>query len=64
MDEREKEVQVHKDVLHAEKRAVEEEKHKVTVELADRMSKVTNLKAKYEGICAKNSANEGGEERT
>lgn len=64
MEEREKEINVHKDTLLAEKRAAEEEKHKVLVELADRKSKVQNLKVKYENLCYKNRAQEEGEERT
>merc|ERR1711957_823732 len=33
MDEREKEIQVHKDILVSESKAAEEERHKVAVEL-------------------------------
>lgn len=36
MDEREKEIQVHKDILESEKQAAEEERHKVAVELQTR----------------------------
>ena len=59
MEEREKEINVHKETLLAEKRAAEEEKHKVLVELSDRKCKVQNLKVKY-----KNRSNDDGEERT
>jgi signal transduction histidine kinase len=34
MQEREKEIQVHKDVLLAEKKAAEEERHKIAMELS------------------------------
>ena len=64
MEEREKEIRVHKETLLAEKRAAEEEKHKVLVELSDRKSKVQNLKVKYENLCYKNRSNDDGEERT
>jgi len=64
MEEREKEVAVHRDVLMAERRSVSDEKHKVVVELADRKSKVQNLKVKFENLCGKNRAKEDGEERT
>ncbi|CAG9320801.1 unnamed protein product [Blepharisma stoltei] len=64
MEEREKEINVHKETLLAEQRAAEDEKHKVLVELADRKSKVQNLKVKYENLCYKNRAQEEGEERT
>jgi len=33
MEEREKEIQVHKDILESEKQAAEEERHKVAYEL-------------------------------
>jgi coiled-coil domain-containing protein 39 len=33
MDEREKEIQVHKDILVSESKSAEEERHKVSVEL-------------------------------
>lgn len=64
MEEREKEIKVHKETLLAEKRASEEEKHKVLVELSDRKCKVQNLKVKYENLCYKNRSNDDGEERT
>jgi coiled-coil domain-containing protein 39 len=65
MEEREKEINVHKETLLAEKRAAEEEKHKVLVELSDRKCKVQNLKVKYENLCYKNRSNDDdGEERT
>ena len=48
MQEREKEINVHGDVLRAEFKAAEEERHKIAVELSDRLNKVKNLKIKYE----------------
>ena len=50
MQEREKEINVHKDILVAEHKAAEEERHKIAVELAERKTKVKNLKIKYESL--------------
>ena len=50
MQEREKEIMVHRDVLLAEHKAVEEERHKIAVELAERKNKVKNQKIKYESL--------------
>ena len=46
MQEREKEIQVHKDVLLTEHKAAEEERHKIAVELSELRNKVKNLKIK------------------
>jgi hypothetical protein len=54
MEEREKEIQVHKDILVSELKAAEEERHKVAVELQVRSQKVKNLRIKYEGLCSRN----------
>jgi hypothetical protein len=40
MQEREKEVSVHKDVLIAEKKSAEDERHNIGVELSSRRTKV------------------------
>lgn len=56
MEEREKEIQVHKDILVSELKAAEEEKHKVAVELQQRKNKVKNLRIKYEGLVQKNKS--------
>ena len=53
MQEREKEIQVHKDILLAEFKAAEDERHKIAIELAQRMNKVQNLKIKYEALVQK-----------
>lgn len=50
MEEREKEIQVHKDILVSELKSAEEERHKVAVELQLRKNKVKNLRIKYEGL--------------
>lgn len=54
LEEREKEISVHKDILSAEQKAAEEERHKVAVDLQDRMNKVKNLKIRYESLIEKN----------
>ncbi len=69
MEEREKEIQVHKDILVSELKSAEEERHKVAVELQVRSQKVKNLRIKYEGLCQRNKSSTGdgdgdGEERS
>merc|ERR1711957_213207 len=59
MEEREKEIQVHKDILLSEFKAAEEERHKVAVELQFRKSRVKNLRIKYEGLVQKNTSSSG-----
>lgn len=56
MEEREKEINVHKDILESEKQAAEEERHKVAYELQMRQQKVKNLRIKYEGLCQRNKS--------
>eukprot|EP00747_Dinoflagellata_sp_TGD_P162413 gnl/TRDRNA2_/TRDRNA2_179979_c0_seq1.p1 gnl/TRDRNA2_/TRDRNA2_179979_c0~~gnl/TRDRNA2_/TRDRNA2_179979_c0_seq1.p1 ORF type:complete len:930 (-),score=334.27 gnl/TRDRNA2_/TRDRNA2_179979_c0_seq1:125-2803(-) len=53
MEEREKEIEVHQDVLKAQLRGAEEERHKAAIELAERKSKIYNLKMKYENVVGK-----------
>ena len=59
MEEREKEINVHKDILESEKQAAEEERHKVAYELQMRQQKVKNLRIKYEGLCQRNKSSSG-----
>lgn len=59
MEEREKEIQVHKDILVSESKAAEEERHKVSVELQFRKTRVKNLRIKYEGLIQKNQSSSG-----
>ncbi|EGR30111.1 hypothetical protein IMG5_141810 [Ichthyophthirius multifiliis] len=59
MQEREKEIQVHKDVLMTEHKSSEDERHKIAVELAERKNKVKNLKIKYESLVQKNKGSNG-----
>merc|ERR1719240_1628045 len=53
MEEREKEIEVHTEVLRAQLRAAEEERHKAAIELAERKTKIYNLKMKYETVVNK-----------
>lgn len=59
MEEREKEIQVHKDILVSEQKAAEEERHKVAVELQNRKNRVKNLRIKYEGLVQRNQSSSG-----
>ena len=59
MEEREKEIQVHKDILISEQKAAEDERHKVKVELQQRYNKVKNLRIKYEGLVQRNQSSSG-----
>ncbi len=62
MQERENEISVHKDVLKAEFKAAEEERHKIAVELSERLNKVKNLKIKYESLVQKKKSSDGMED--
>jgi len=62
MQEREKEISVHKDVLKAEHKAAEDERHKIAVELSERLNKVKNLKIKYEALVQKKQSSDGMED--
>merc|ERR1711959_59312 len=61
MEEREKEIEVHQEVLRAQLRSQEEERHKTAIELAERKQKIYNLKMKYENVLNK-VKKEAGEE--
>ena len=59
MEEREREIQVHKDILVSELKAAQAEKHQVKVELQQRTNMVKNLRIKYEGLVCKNQSSSG-----
>merc|ERR1719389_845848 len=59
MEEREKEIQVHKDILTSELKAADQERHKVSVELTMQKSLVKNLRIKYEALCQRNKSSSG-----
>lgn len=58
--EREKEILVHKEILVAEHKAAEEERHKVAIELSQKLTRANNLRLKYESIVQRNKKT-GGE---
>jgi len=62
MEEREKEIEVHTEVLRAQLRAAEEEKHKAAIELAERKQKIFTLKSKYDNVMCKVKKEEGEEQ--
>merc|ERR1712187_427338 len=64
MEEREKEVEVHTEGLKTQLRAAQEEKHKSAIELAERKSKIYNLKMKYENVVSKVKKEDGGEQHS
>lgn len=51
MEARKKEIALHRELQRASAKAVEEERHKVAVELGERESRVQKLQAKFETIC-------------
>merc|ERR1740121_1532730 len=61
MEEREKEIEVHTEVLRAQLRCAEEEKHKAAIELAERKQQIYNLKSKYENVMCKIKKEDGEE---
>lgn len=50
MQERQREILVHTEVLLAQHKAIENERHKIAVELAERKTRVKNLKIKYQSL--------------
>jgi len=61
MQEREKEVEVHLDVLKAKHRCAQDERHSTAIELAERKQKIYNLKMKYEVTVAKTKKTDDAE---
>lgn len=67
MEERKKEIGMHRELQRATNKALEEERHKVSVELAERESRVKKLQAKFETLCKMSgygSEDANGEERS
>ncbi|KAF0687146.1 Aste57867_21117 [Aphanomyces stellatus] len=67
MEERKKEISVHREVQRAQVKAAEEERHKISVEHGDREMKVKKLQAKFETLCKTSpfgNADEDGQERS
>merc|ERR1712070_1160358 len=59
MEEREKEIEVHQEVLKAQLRSQEEERHKMVIELTERKQKIYTLKMKYENVLNKVKKEDG-----
>jgi len=62
MEERQQEIKVHSDVLKAQLKAAEEERHATARELSEKLLKVDRLNNKYDIICGKlGDEGDGGE---
>jgi len=64
MEEREKEIEVHIEVLRAQIRCAEEERHKAAIELAERKQKIFTLKSKYDNVSSKVKKEDGEEQHS
>ena len=64
MEERQQEIKVHSDVLKAQLKAAEEERHATARELSDKLLKVDRLGNKYDIICGKLGDEGDGDEHT
>ena len=64
MEERQQEIKVHSDVLKAQLKAAEEERHATARELSDKLIKVDRLSNKYDIICGKLGEDDGDGEHT
>ncbi|KAF1787946.1 hypothetical protein GQ600_6691 [Phytophthora cactorum] len=71
MEERKREIAAHQELQRAANKAIEDERHRVSVELADRESRVRKLQAKFETLCKMGAyaddgddAGEAGKERS
>jgi UDP-glucose:O-linked fucose beta-1,3-glucosyltransferase len=64
LEERSKEVDIHKDMLRIQIKNAEEERHSATTELRDRTSKVEKLKRRYEILMTQFAPEEGEEDHS
>ena len=64
MEERQQEIKVHSDVLKAQLKAAEEERHTTARELSEKLIKVDRLNNKYDIICGKLGGDDGDGEHT
>jgi chromosome segregation ATPase len=64
MEERKKEIAVHREVQRAQVRSAEDERHRVTVELAERTTRVEKLRAKFETLMKLSGADDEGGEKS
>ncbi|RLN95048.1 hypothetical protein BBJ28_00017905 [Nothophytophthora sp. Chile5] len=51
MEERKREIAAHRELQRAANKAIEDERHRVSVELAEREQRVRKLQAKFETLC-------------
>ena len=59
LEERKEEISVHRDVLRAELRTLQDEKHNITMDLRTRELAVDRLKSRYETACQTKGEDEG-----
>lgn len=67
MEERKREIAMHRELQRATNRGIEDERHKVAVELSERENRVKKLQAKFETLCKMSgygSEDANGEERS
>jgi hypothetical protein len=67
IEARKKEVEAHRIVQRAAAKLAEEERHKLALDLGERMTRINTLKAKYETLCARirgGDAGGNGEEKS
>ncbi|RYH20389.1 hypothetical protein EON65_23570 [archaeon] len=61
MEERKQEISVHRDLLRAELKALQEDRHRIILELNTRQNNVTRLKSRFEAL---NSSGDGEEKHS
>jgi hypothetical protein len=64
VEARKREVEAERAIIRAQGKLIEEERHKLALDLTDRQAKIALLKTKYEALCARMPAEEGGESRS
>ncbi|XP_060558012.1 coiled-coil domain-containing protein 39-like [Ruditapes philippinarum] len=64
MKERHQEINIHKEMLNAQVRAVNEERQQISAELHERISKIDKLRKRYEILMVSMAPPEGEEERS
>ncbi|KAK3603714.1 hypothetical protein CHS0354_023327 [Potamilus streckersoni] len=64
MKERHQEINIHKEMLQAQVRAVDEERQQISAELHERISKIDKLRKRYEILMVSMAPPEGEEERS
>ncbi|KAJ3023472.1 Coiled-coil domain-containing protein 39 [Thoreauomyces humboldtii] len=62
LEERSKEIEIHKDMLRLQLKSAEEERYSASAELRDRVSKVEKLKRRYEIVMTSFAGEHGGDD--